>query len=206
MHAVFVKVCGLEGTAVSVGAGLGTGILEGNPPSFYAPSTDSFFGEGGCVAPAVRSGTGRHTFRRRPNGVVSIFSRRFFELARSIFTRSGGTFSSTFFRSFRPLSHARFARFVVRETHTDAHPRQALFFSHRRRGGSERIDSHYGSLQKKEWRARRGPVSRTLLPVDPEPRASSSSGGFTRDCASKAAHSCQHGVVRIASSSFASRE
>jgi len=127
MHAVFVKVCGLEGTAVSVGAGLGTGILEGNPPSFYAPSTDSFFGEGGCVAPAVRSGTGRHTFRRRPNGVVSIFSRRFFELARSIFTRSGGTFSSTFFRSFRPLSHARFARFVVRETHTDAQTRQAFF-------------------------------------------------------------------------------
>ena len=143
MHAVFVKVCGLEGTAVSVGAGLGTGILEGNPPSFYAPSTDSFFGEGGCVAPAVRSGTGRHTFRRRPNGVVSIFSRRFFELARSIFTRSGGTFSSTFFRSFRPhrrisskrlffrsfrpLSHARFARFVVRETHTDAQTGQAFF-------------------------------------------------------------------------------
>ena len=117
----------MEGTAVSVGAGLGTGILEGNPPSFYAPSTDSFFGEGGCVAPAVRSGTGRHTFRRRPNGVVSIFSRRFFELARSIFTRSGGTFSSTFFRSFRPLSHARFARFVVRETHTDAQTRQAFF-------------------------------------------------------------------------------
>lgn len=130
MHAVFVKVCGLEGTAVSVGAGLGTGILEGNPPSFYAPSTDSFFGEGGCVAPAVRSGTGRHTFRRRPNGVVSIFSRRFcfFELARSIFTRSGGTFSSKhFFRSFRPLSHARFARFVVRETHTDAQTGQAFF-------------------------------------------------------------------------------
>jgi len=75
----------------------------------------------------VRSGTGRHTFRRRPNGVVSIFSRRFFELARSIFTRSGGTFSSTFFRSFRPLSHARFARFVVRETHTDAQTRQAFF-------------------------------------------------------------------------------
>lgn len=95
----------------------------------FMPLRQILFGEGGCVAPAVRSGTGRHTFRRRPNGVVSIFSRRFcfFELARSIFTRSGGTFSSTFFRSFRPLSHARFARFVVRETHTDAQTGQAFF-------------------------------------------------------------------------------
>jgi hypothetical protein len=69
------------------------------------PLRQILFGEGGCVAPAVRSGTGRHTFRRRPNGVVSIFSRRFcfFELARSIFTRSGGTFSSKhFFVLFAP--------------------------------------------------------------------------------------------------------
>jgi len=123
----------LEGTAVSVGAGLGTGILEGNPPSFYAPSTDSFFGEGGCVAPAVRSGTGRHTFRRRPNGVVSIFSRRFFELARSIFTRSGGTFSSTFFSFFSPLVACTICALCgARNAYRCSNGASVLFFSHRR--------------------------------------------------------------------------
>jgi len=54
--------------------------------------------------------------------------------------------------------------------------------------GLEILDSHYGFLQKKEWRPRRGPVCRTLLPVDPEfgrdlrraKVASSPPGDFTR--------------------------
>jgi len=124
-----VQVRRVEGTSsLSVGAGLDTGIVEGNPPSFMPFRQARPESRGLFLAPAVRSGTSRQPTARHPSrhGIYPFFLATFFlSLARHLQPQRR-TFSKSFL-SFRPLSHARFARFVVRETHTDAQTRQAFF-------------------------------------------------------------------------------
>merc|ERR1711869_152757 len=117
----------VEGTSsLSVGAGLDTGIVEGNPPSFMPFRQARPESRGLFLAPAVRSGTSRQPTASITARYLSIFSCHFFfEFSQTPSTAAADFLKS--FLSFRPLSHARFARFLVRETHTDAQTRQAFF-------------------------------------------------------------------------------
>jgi len=116
-------------TSVTVGAGLDTGIVEGNPPSFMpfrqaSPESRGLFLPRLCAAALV--GSPRHGIYHGTVYIHFFLPLFFLSLARHEHNRSGGP-SQNVFLSFRPLSHARFARFVVRETHTDAQTRQAFF-------------------------------------------------------------------------------
>jgi len=153
-----------------------------------------------CAAALV----GTHSLPYARRGIY--FFPPVFELAVPLDSSGGHLLKRVIFRSFRPLSHARSARIVVRETHTDAQTRQAFFsfrigvliFCSRMAVWKFQIVIT-DTCKRRNGEQRSGPVCRTLLPVDPKPgRVLRRATGLRpalleilHDCASTAAYSCQ---------------